>query len=276
MSVIGFLIILIYNIVCMLLVTLIIASITLIERKVLALVQRRVGPFFVGYRGRLQYIADALKLFIKGIIVPDEANKFWFVAMPSFAAAVCYTFWMNSIWGPSVSIFEIEYNIVYATILSILFGYCIILTGYFSKSKYAFMASIRCGILMLNLEVFLGLLFINVVFLTESFCFAVFVIFQEFFWFIFFFFGLSGMIVITFLLETNRAPFDLAEAESEIVTGYTVEYGGFYFALYYLGEYFHLFFFSMIVSIILLGGWELPNFFFYLLNNEFTLINFIK
>gem|GEM_PF-2973245 len=76
MSVIGFLIILIYNIVCMLLVTLIIASITLIERKVLALVQRRVGPFFVGYRGRLQYIADALKLFIKGIIVPDEANKF--------------------------------------------------------------------------------------------------------------------------------------------------------------------------------------------------------
>lgn len=273
MSVIGFLIILIYNIICMLLVTLIIASITLIERKVLALVQRRVGPFFVGYRGRLQYIADALKLFIKGIIVPDEANKFWFVAMPSFAAAVCYTFWMNSIWGPSISIFEIEYNIVYATILSILFGYCIILTGYFSKSKYALLGSVRCAILMLNLEVFLGLLFINLVFLTESFCFAVFVIFQEFFWFIFLFFGLSGMIVITFLLETNRAPFDLAEAESELVTGYTVEYGGFYFALYYLGEYFHLFFFSMVVSIVLLGGWELPNFIFYLFNNDFSFIN---
>jgi len=76
----------------MLLVTLIIASLTLIERKVLALVQRRVGPFFIWYKGRLQYIADALKLFIKGIIVPDEANNFWFVAMPSFAAAVCYTF----------------------------------------------------------------------------------------------------------------------------------------------------------------------------------------
>jgi NADH-quinone oxidoreductase subunit H len=76
----------------MLLVTMIIASLTLIERKVLSLVQRRVGPFFVGYRGRLQYIADALKLFIKGIIVPDESNKFWYVMMPSFAAAVCYTF----------------------------------------------------------------------------------------------------------------------------------------------------------------------------------------
>ena len=272
MSVIGFLIIIVYNIICMLLVTLIIASITLIERKVLALVQRRVGPFFVGYRGRLQYIADALKLFIKGIIVPDEANKFWFVAMPSFAAAVCYTFWMNSIWGPSISIFEIEYNIVYANLLSILFGYCIMLTGYFSKSKYAFMASIRCGILMLNIEVFLGLLFINLVFLTESFCFAVFVIFQEFFWFIFLFFSLFGLIIITFLLETNRAPFDLAEAESEIVTGYTVEYGGFYFALYYLGEYFHLFFFSMVISILLFGGWELPNFLLYFISNEFSLI----
>ena len=271
MTILGFVIILIYNIVCMLLVTLVIASLTLIERKVLALVQRRVGPFFVGYRGRLQYIADALKLFIKGIVVPDEANKFWFVALPSFAAAVCYTFWMNSVWGPSVSIFEVEYNIVYATILSILFGYCIMLTGYFSKSKYAFMASIRCAILMLNIEIFLGLLFINLVFLTESFCFSVFVIYQEYFWFIFIFFGLLGIIVIVFLLETNRAPFDLAEAESEIVTGYTVEYGGFYFALYYLGEYFHLFFFSMTISLVLLGGWELPNFLLYFISTDYML-----
>jgi len=82
------------------------------------------------------------------------------------------------------------------------------------------------------------------------------------------------MIVITFLLETNRAPFDLAEAESEIVTGYTVEYGGFYFALYYLGEYFHLFFFSMVVSLVLLGGWELPNFLIYLINSDFV-VNYI-
>lgn len=271
MGVIGYLIILIYNIVIMLLITLVIASLTLIERKVLALVQRRVGPFFVGYRGRLQYIADALKLFIKGIVVPDEANKFWFVAMPAFAGAVAYTFWMNSIWGPSVSIFEIEYNIVYATILSLLFGYSIMLTGYFSKSKYALMASIRAGILMLNIEVFLGLWFLNLVYLGESFCFAVFVVYQEFFWFIFIFFGLLGMIILVFLLETNRTPFDLAEAESELVTGYSVEYGGFYFALYYLGEYFHLFFFSMVTSLLLLGGWELPNFFIYFLNSDYIL-----
>lgn len=272
MLLISFVGILIYNIIAMLLVTLIIASITLLERKILSLVQRRVGPYFVGYRGRLQYIADALKLFIKGIVIPDQTNKFWFVAMPSFAAAICYTFWMNSIWGPSLSIFELEYNIVYASILSLLFGYCIILTGYFSKSKYAFMASVRCGILMLNLEIFLGLLVINLVILTESFSFSVFVVYQEFFWFIFLFFGLFGLIIITFLLETNRAPFDLAEAESELIAGYTTEYGGFYFALYYLGEYFHLFFFSMVISILLLGGWEVPYFLTYFINKDFLIV----
>ncbi len=267
-----YLVMLIYNIVCILLITMVIASITLIERKVLSLVQRRVGPNYVGYRGRLQYIADALKLFIKGIVVPEGSSKFWFVAMPSVAGATCYTFWMNSMWGPSVSIYDIEYNMVYATILSIIFSYCIMLTGYFSKSKYAFMASVRCAILMLNIEVFLGLLTINLIFLTESFCFSVFVIYQEIIWLIFIFFGIAGIIFITFLLETNRAPFDLAEAESELVTGYSVEYGGFYFALYYLGEYFHLFFFSMVISIVLFGGWELPNFILLFISKDFSLI----
>jgi NADH-quinone oxidoreductase subunit H len=256
----------------MLLVTLIIATITLIERKLLSLIQRRVGPHYVGYRGRLQYIADALKLFIKGIIVPNGASKVWFVSAPALAGAVCYTFWLNSVWGPSISIFEIEYNMVYSSLLSILFSYCIMLTGYFSKSKYAFMASIRCAVLMLNIEVFLGLMVLNLVIFTESFCFSTFVIYQEFIWFIFIFFNLFGLIFITFLLETNRAPFDLAEAESELVTGYSVEYGGFYFALYYLGEYFHLFFFSMVISIVLFGGWELPNYILYLYSVDFSLI----
>jgi NADH-quinone oxidoreductase subunit H len=255
----------------MLFVTLIIATITLIERKVLSLIQRRVGPYYVGYRGRLQYIADALKLFIKGIVIPEGSNKLYFVAMPSIACAVCYTFWLNSVWGPSISIFEIEYNIVYSSLLSILFSYCIMLTGYFSKSKYAFMASIRCAILMLNIEIFLGLLFINIVIIGNSFCFTTYVVLQEIIWLIFIFFNLLGLVMITFLLETNRAPFDLAEAESELVTGYSVEYGGFYFALYYLGEYFHLFFFSMIINILLFGGWELPNYmiYFYLIDYKF-------
>lgn len=264
----SFFSILIYSIVLMLIVTLIIASITLLERKLLSLVQRRVGPNFVGYKGRLQYLADALKLFLKGVAIPSGANSFFFVTMPSLAGAVCYTFWMNSIWGPSLSIFDVEYNIVYASLLSVLFGLCVMLTGYFSKNKYSVMAGLRAAILMLNLEIFLGIVFLNVCFLVESFSFSAFAVYQEIFWFIFIFFFLLSNILLVFLLEVNRTPFDLAEAESELVTGYTTEYGGFYFALFYLGEYFHLFFFSCLISIVFFGSWEFfkPFFFF---NNYF-------
>jgi len=109
-GVLNYVIILLYNIICMLLITLVIASLTLTERKILSLIQRRVGPNFVGYRGRLQYLADALKLFVKGIIIPDEVNKFWFITIPAIVAAICYTFWINSVWGIFISIFELEYN----------------------------------------------------------------------------------------------------------------------------------------------------------------------
>ena len=275
MGIFGLLLILVYNVVLMLLVTLIIASLTLIERKFLSLLQRRVGPNYVGYKGRLQYIADALKLFVKGVLIPYESNRFWFVLIPSIALAICYSFWINSIWGPSLSIFDIEYNTVYASLLSIIFSFCIILTGFFSRNKYAMLASIRTVLLVLNLEIFLGLLILNLVLITESFSFTSFVLFQENIWFIFLYFGLTGIITITFLLEVNRAPFDLAEAESELITGYSTELGGFHFGLYYLGEYFHLFFFSMTIVIFFLGGWELPNF-IYFFSKNFTSIEFIN
>lgn len=256
----------------MLILTIIIASLTLIERKFLALVQRRVGPNFVGYKGRLQYIADAIKLFIKGAFAPNETNKFLFVTIPSIALGVCYSFWINSLWGPSISIFEIEYNIVYISLFSVLFGMCVILTGYFSKNKYALLAAVRTGIGMLNLEIFLGLMLLNIVLISESFSFSMLVIYQEIYWLIFLFFFLAGLIIITFLLETNRSPFDLPEAESELVTGYTTEYGGFFFGLYYLGEYLHLFFFSLVVIILFFGGWEFPNFIFSLFFNNYYFI----
>ncbi len=248
------------NIALLLLITLVIASLTLIERKILSLMQRRVGPYFVGYKGRLQYIADALKLFIKGTLIPEEANKFWFVSIPSVVLAVCYTFWVNSVWSPSLCIFEIEYNLVYASLLSLLFSFCVILTGFFSKNKYAVLASIRACLLVANLEIFLGLMFLNLVLFSESFNFSAFIILQEINWLIFTFFLVFGLIVISFLLEINRAPFDLAEAESELVAGYTTEMSGFLFGLYYLGEYFHLFFFSMTIALLFFGGWEAPNF----------------
>jgi len=247
----------------MLLITLVIASLTLIERKFLSLIQRRVGPNYVGYKGRLQYIADALKLFIKGVLIPHESNKFWFVMVPSTALAICYSFWINSIWGPNLSVFDIEYNTVYASLLSLFFSCCVILTGYFSRNKYAMLASIRTIIMVLNLEIFLGLIILNLSLITESFNFSVFVIYQESVWLIFIYFSLTGVIILTFLLEVNRAPFDLAEAESELITGYSTELGGFHFGLYYLGEYFHLFFFSLVISIFFLGGWEMQLIYIY-------------
>jgi NADH-quinone oxidoreductase subunit H len=268
-------IILVINIVLMLVLTIIIASLTLIERKFLALVQRRVGPNFVGYKGRLQYIADALKLFVKGSLIPDESNRAMFVTIPSIALAVCYSFWMNGVWGPSISLFEIEYNLIYISLFSVLFGMCVMLTGYFSKNKYAILAAVRTGIGMLNLELFLGLMVLNIIFISESFSFLSIVIYQENYWFISLFFLLCGLIIITFLLETSRAPFDLPEAESELVTGYSTEYGGFFFGLYYLGEYLHLFFFSLIINILFFGGWEFPNFIFNFYNYYYNLlINF--
>lgn len=248
------------NIVLLLILTVIIACLTLVERKILSLMQRRVGPDFVGYRGRLQYIADALKLFIKGALVPDESNKFWFVCIPALTLTVSYSFWLNAVWGPSISIFEIEYNLIYSSIFSALFTFCIILTGYFSRNKYSMLASIRAGLGMLNLELFLGLFFLNLIVLGESFSILTYVNFQEIYWCFIPLLLVIGLIAITFLLEVNRTPFDLSEAESELVAGYTTEYGGFLFGVYYLGEYLHLFFFSLLVSSLIFGGWELPRF----------------
>jgi len=128
------------------------------------------------------------------------------------------------------------------------------LTGYISKSKYAFLASIRSCVLMINIELLLGLMFLAAVSLSESFTFSFFVILQQNFFFVINMFLVTPLICISFLLETNRSPFDLAEAESELVSGYNVEYGGFFFALYYLGEYFHLFFFSMTTTLMFFGG----------------------
>lgn len=116
------------------------------------------------------------------------------------------------------------------------------------------LGAIRACLLTLNLELFMGLMILNITLFTNSFSFAPVVVIQEFIWFIVTFLSVAGLIIIVFLLETNRAPFDLAEAESELVGGYTVEYGGFFFGLYYLGEYLHLFFFSLTISILFLGG----------------------
>jgi NADH-quinone oxidoreductase subunit H len=226
--IIGALIMLVINIINMLIITLIIAATTLIERKYLSLIQRRVGPKYVGYRGRLQYIADALKMFGKGLVIPAEVNKFWFITIPSLVLGLCYSFWLNAVWGPSISLFELEYNYFYISFFSILFGLCVILTGFFSQNKYAMLASVRAAITIINLELFLGLMLLALIVNVQSFSLMNTVVLQEFYFFIFIFSTAVGFLIITFLIEVNRAPFDLSEAESELIAGYTVEYGGFF------------------------------------------------
>lgn len=247
-----------YNIlitlVILIILTLIAGILPLIERKLLSLAQRRVGPCFLGYRGRLQYIADAIKVLIKDFYLPYYANKTLFIFSPSVTLGTCYLFWLNVFWGKNLLYFDIEYNIVVLIILGIITNVLIIFTGYYSNNKYAFLGGLRTAITTFMLELVIGLLFLNVIVVNYSFCLMNCWVFQEEFWSIIYYFFILPLVFIALLLETNKAPFDLNEAESELVCGYQTEYGSFLFGLYYLSEYFHIFFFSTVLVIIFFGN----------------------
>ena len=171
----------IYNIILFLILTIIIAVITLIERKVLSLVQRRVGPNYIGYKGRIQFIADALKLLLKHIYIITKINKLLFLIFPALVLIMCYLFWINLIWGPNLSLFEIEYNILFLAILSSLFTLLLFLVGWGSKNKYSILASNRILLISFNLEIFLNFLLIFLIVFFESFSFYQCVNLQVFF-----------------------------------------------------------------------------------------------
>lgn len=250
--------ILLTNIVIFLLLTLIIATITLMERKILSLVQRRVGPNYMGYKGRLQFIADALKLLVKHIVIINKVNKFLFLILPATILIICYLFWVNLIWGPSLAICEIEYNLLFMGVLSMFFSFLMFLVGWVTKNKYAILSSTRVLITTLNLEVFLNFFMIYLLTVFESFSFFQIVSFQHTWtWTVLILLPVLPVLLIIFFLETGRIPFDLGEAESELVAGHTTEMGGFFFALFYLGEYFHLFCFSLTYVLLLFGGWHI-------------------
>ncbi len=246
------------NMLVFLFLTLIIATITLMERKILSLVQRRVGPNYIGYRGRLQFIADALKLLVKHIVIINKVNKFLFLLLPAAVLIMCYLFWINLIWAPNLAICEVEYNLLFMGVLSMFFSFLMFLVGWVSKNKYAVISSTRVLITTLNLEVFLSFFLIYLIVLFESFSFFQIVSFQySYTWTVFILLPILPLLLVIFFLETGRIPFDLGEAESELVAGHTTEMGGFFFALFYLGEYFHLFCFSLTYVLLLFGGWHI-------------------
>ena len=179
----------------------------------------------------------------------------WLI-IPALILITSYLFWVNLIWGPNIAICEIEYNLFLMGIISLFFSILLIIIGWVSNNKYAILASNRVVITTLNLEILLNFIIIFILVLSESLSFLQITSIQHNFkWNIFIYIPILPLLIITFLLETGRIPFDLAEAESELIAGFTVEFGGFFFALFYLGEYFHLYCFSVVYTLCFFGGW---------------------
>jgi NADH-quinone oxidoreductase subunit H len=152
--------------------TLLIATLTLIERKVLALIQRRVGPNYTGYRGRLQFISDAVKFIIKHIQVLNLVNRFVYIILPIIILFVSFLFWVNIVWGPNMAICEIEYNLFFLCIISGLFSILILVAGFLSNNKYAILAASRAILISLNLEILFGFYIVVLAFISNFTSFA--------------------------------------------------------------------------------------------------------
>lgn len=244
-------------IIIFLIFTMLIATITLIERKVLALTQRRVGPNYIGYRGRLQFIADAVKLIVKHIVILTRVNRFLFLLIPCVLLICVYLFWANLIWAPNLAICEIEYNLLWMGVLSTFFSYFLILSGYITNNKYAILSSSRVVIMSFILEILLNFFFIILALASNNLSLVMLGSLNSNLGHFLLMIPALPIVILTLLLEVNRIPFDLAEAESELIAGYTTEYGGFFFVLFYLGEYFHLFCSSTFFVTAIFGAWNI-------------------
>ena len=235
-----------------------IAYLTYAERKVLALSQLRKGPNVVGPFGLFQPIADGLKLFVKETVVPSGANRIVFVAAPVATFTLALAAWAVIPFDYGIVIANINVGILYLFAISSLGVYGIIMAGWASNSRYAFLGALRSAAQMVSYEVAIGFVLVTVLVCVGSLNLTDIVMAQRHIWFAV---PLLPMFVIFFisgLAETNRAPFDLPEGESELVAGYFVEYSAMTFALFYLGEYGNMILIAAMTSILFLGGWLPP------------------
>lgn len=238
-----------------------VAYFTLAERKILGAIGRRRGPNVVGTYGLLQPLSDGFKLLVKETIIPSNANEFIFAISPLITFTISLMGWAIIPYDKYSALSEINVGILYLFAISSLGVYGIIMSGWSSNSKYAFLGALRSAAQMVSYEVSIGFIIVTIVICCGSFDLQQIIQSQRHTWFIYPFFPLFLMFFISALAETNRHPFDLPEAEAELVSGYNVEYSAMGFALFSLGEYGNMLLMSSFNVILFFGGW-LPPFVF--------------
>jgi len=235
-----------------------VAMIVWLDRRVWAFVQKRRGPNVVGPFGLFQSLADALKYIFKEIIIPASANKIIFILAPIVTMTLALISWAVIPFSEEMVLANINVGILYLFAVSSLGVYGIIMGGWASNSKYPFLGAIRSAAQMVSYEVSIGVIIINVLLCVGSLNLTDIVLAQENLWFIVPLFPMFVIFFISALAETNRPPFDLPEAEAELVAGYQTEYSGMMYAMFWLGEYANILLMCSMGSILFLGGWLSP------------------
>ena len=235
-----------------------VAMIVWLDRRIWAFVQKRQGPNVVGPFGLLQSLADALKYIFKEVIIPSSSNKAIFILAPIITMTLALISWAVIPFSATQVLANINVGILYLFAVSSLSVYGIIMGGWASNSKYPFLGAIRSAAQMVSYEVSIGVIIINVLLCVGSLNLNDIVIAQKNLWFVIPLFPMFVIFFISALAETNRPPFDLPEAEAELVAGYQTEYSGMMYAMFWLGEYANILLMCAMGSILFLGGWLSP------------------
>jgi NADH-quinone oxidoreductase subunit H len=232
-----------------------VAYFTVAERKIMGAVQRRRGPNVIGFIGLLQALADGLKLFVKETTLPSNSNILIFLLAPIISFLLSVIGWAVIPFAHKVVLADINLGILYLFAVSSLNVYGIVLAGWSSNSKYAFLGALRSAAQMISYEISIGFIILSIAVCVGSLNLSRIVLAQQEIWLIVPLFPLFVMFYISMLAETNRHPFDLPEAEAELVSGYNVEYSAMTFALFFLAEYSNMLLMCALSSVLFLGGW---------------------